>query len=1475
MPIGAGPECEDFTGSARTPASCSLRVLLLEDSVQDADIIQQELDRAGFDIDCQRVETEADFRSALDTNPNLIIADYQLPQFDGLRALKLMQGLGRQIPFLLVSGSLSQEVVVEALHCGAADFLHKNRLNRLGTAVVRALAERQLREQKGRLDHQLRLQDQALQASANAIVITDADGAIEWVNPAFTRLTGYTWDEAIGQNPRLLKSGHQPPELYTEMWKTILAGESWKGEVVNRRKDGGFYIEEMTITPVRNGGGQICHFVAVKEDVTARRAAEQALRESEERYRLLVEQQSEGLGILDLEDRFDFANPAAETIFGVGQGELAGRSLRDFLSPDQLAELNSLPRLRPDGELSAFELEITQPGGQRRVLLVTVKPQPDNHGKPKSAFVIFRDVTERKHAQMVVAQSELRLRHVWENAVVGMRLTDAAGQLVLVNPAYCQLVGKPREALEGQCLSTVYQPAQRETVLRDYAQRFVQGKDNDYRPAEVVFWDGKWASLETSEAFLRIPGEPPLLLTVIRDVTERAHAERRSQVFARLAEQLSAVTTAEAAAQVIVDAADELFGWDACYLHLYDETTDTLQHVLRMDTVDGKKRHIDRLPSDTKPGGLFRRVLQEGKLLVLRETGEPEPRDTTRFGDTKRLSASLMLVPIREAQKVLGVLSIQSYRTKAYDAANLDTLQALADFCAAALQRIHAQESVIGERQRAEEALRSSVQFVRATLDALSAHVCVLDERGVVIAVNRAWRQFAHNNPPAPAHAFEGANYLEICDRATGVSAAGAREFAEGIRTVLRGEREEFVAEYACPSPAEQRCFLGRVTRFRRGDAVRVVVAHENITERKLAELSLQRSEEHFRSLIENAVDLIIEADASGRVQYASPSAFRLLGYEPLALAGRNALEFVHPDDAPAALESLTKLVQTRNRSPFNTFRIRHADGSWRMLEATGQTHTDENGTQVIVNARDVTERRQMEDALRESEQRFREFAENIEAVFWQGEPGSAYPTYVSPAYEKIWGRSREALRVSPTDWLEAVHPEDRERVATAIREQRFARDEAEVCRIVQPDGRIRWIRARAFEVRDAQGQVRRVVGVAHDITEQRDLEHQLRQAQKLESIGQLTAGVAHDFNNILAVVQGHADLLLMDTPAGSASADSLRQIALAAKRASNLTRQLLMFSRKQAMRAEPVALDGVITQMAKMLKRVLGEHIALSFDCQVPELQVEADVGMMEQTIMNLSVNARDAMPGGGRLNIATRLLEIDTNYWKQHPESKIGKHLCLSVADNGDGIPPEVLPHIFEPFFTTKEVGRGTGLGLATVYGIVKQHRGWIEVDTAVGCGTTFKIYLPIIESSRPSNTTTRSPWLAKSGSGTILLVEDEPGLRTVASVILRRAGYTVITARSGPEALTLAADRLPHINLLLTDMVMPDGMSGRQLAEELDKQRPGLKVLYTSGYSSELNDTSFRLRKGLQFLPKPYDAQTLCAAVARCLHPEKDEH
>src|SRR5579859_2450285 len=376
------------------------------------------------------------------------------------------------------------------------------------------------------------------------------------------------------------------------------------------------------------------------------------------------------------------------------------------------------------------------------------------------------------------------------------------------------------------------------------------------------------------------------------------------------------------------------------------------------------------------------------------------------------------------------------------------------------------------------------------------------------------------------------------------------------------------------------------------------------------------------------------------------------------------------------------------------------------------------------------TEHRQAEVDLRESELRFRQVTETIEEVFWLTDTSKHQMIYISPAYERIWGRTCSSLYAAPQSWMEAIHPEDRQRVSHAALTLQPAGAYDLDYRIVRPDGSTRWIHDRAFPIKDSNGQVYRVAGVAEDITARRRLEVEFRHAQKMESIGQLAAGVAHDFNNLLTVMRGNAELLLMDlaTP-DSQTGDCLRQITAAAERGANLTRQLLVFSRKQAMHPQPLSLNEVVSNLTRMLKRLIGEHIELQCQCAAPLPFVEGDAAMLEQVLVNLVVNARDAMPAGGLIHIATDSLNLDTESAKTNPEARAGDFVCLTIRDTGTGIPPEHLPRIFEPFFTTKEPGKGTGLGLATVYGIVKQHQGWIEVSSLLGKGTAFTILLPAI--------------------------------------------------------------------------------------------------------------------------------------------------
>lgn len=397
--------------------------------------------------------------------------------------------------------------------------------------------------------------------------------------------------------------------------------------------------------------------------------------------------------------------------------------------------------------------------------------------------------------------------------------------------------------------------------------------------------------------------------------------------------------------------------------------------------------------------------------------------------------------------------------------------------------------------------------------------------------------------------------------------------------------------------------------------------------------------------------------------------------------------------------------------------------------------------------------------------------------------------------------------------------------------------------------------------------------GVVHayveDITSRLSLEAQLRQSQKMESVGQLAAGVAHDFNNMLTIIQGHAGLLLDKSAQAPELMDSAQAIYFASERAAALTRQLLMFSRKNVMQPKSLDLREVVSHLTKMLRRLLGETITLEFQPPRELPMIEADVGMIEQVVMNLAVNARDAMPKGGTLTVATSAVEIHPAYVQSHPEARTGSFVCLRVSDTGCGMDQATIARIFEPFFTTKEVGKGTGLGLATVYGIVKQHEGWVQVASEPGKGATFSIFFPASAKPLPAQPVSSVPASnLQGGRETILIVEDEPVLRDLAHVILEECGYGILEAGSGREALEVWERHRERIDLVLTDMVMPEGVSGMDLAQQLVVAKPEIKIIFASGYSMDDLDTAFIRNGQAGFLQKPYTHVTLAKAVRDCL-------
>ncbi|HEX7571401.1 MAG TPA: ATP-binding protein, partial [Verrucomicrobiae bacterium] len=410
------------------------------------------------------------------------------------------------------------------------------------------------------------------------------------------------------------------------------------------------------------------------------------------------------------------------------------------------------------------------------------------------------------------------------------------------------------------------------------------------------------------------------------------------------------------------------------------------------------------------------------------------------------------------------------------------------------------------------------------------------------------------------------------------------------------------------------------------------------------------------------------------------------------------------------------------------------------------------------------------------------------------------------------------------------------------------------------------------FPVRNSAGEIHRAVSTLADITEQveaeqshRHLEAQLRQSQKMEAIGQLSGGIAHDFNNLLTVIQGNASLLQCLDIQPEEIRECSDQIAHAGEQAAGLTRQLLMFARKQQMQPVDLDLNETAAQMTKRLQRILGEDIALHSEYFPALPRIHADPGMIEQIILNLAVNARDAMPGGGKLTIRTRLEKLKP---AESAQTSTPPHVCLSVTDTGSGIAPEILPRIFEPFFTTKEVGQGTGLGLATVYGIVQQHHGEITVQSEPGQGTTFNVYFPAIGAPAAGTQASPSQPVLLWGDETILLVEDELSLRTFVGNLLQRCGYTVLEAESGPAALKIWSDQRDHIQLVLTDIIMPENLNGIELGRRLLAEKPSLKVIYTSGYTGNHEGRHTALTEGVNFIRKPFKPEAITKIIRKNL-------
>ena len=950
--------------------------------------------------------------------------------------------------------------------------------------------------------------------------------------------------------------------------------------------------------------------------------------------------------------------------------------------------------------------------------------------------------------------------------------------------------------------------------------------------------------------------------TIVRDITERKQAEgalltanrkviRQNNLLNALHQIHGAIAQAvdrRALLQYVCDLLVQRRGYVSVWVGELDSGTQTVQAAAYAGLPQNFLKHApirwDDSPFGNGPTGLAVRTRQ---TVVFDELANDPRFAPWRESVVACGAASIASIPLIYADKLHGVLTVKADHVAAFDAGEIELLNSLASNLGSALERI---ETTI--------ALRRTENNLLALLNATTREAFLLALDGQVLLAN----EVKARNLGCTVEALVGSN---IFDR----QPPGLREsrLARVQEVIATGRPLQFADEsqgrYVDHSLMPVRNEAGQVTG--------VAVYSEDVTARREADRLLRENQERLQLALQVSNQGIYDIVnlQTGEI-FTSPEYARLLGYEPegFKLTHTQWSQWVHPDDQEMVRQAFGGFVAGELPEYRIEYRLRTREGGWiwvfstaRIIEreATGQPK------RVLGTVTDITRRKASEEA---SDRLIVAIDQSVESIVFTDQRGIIL--YVNQGFEKVTGYRREEVIGQSTRLLKSDRhpPEFYKELWETISSGRVWRGRITNRR---KDGQIFIEDATISPVRNTRGEIISYVAAKHDITREIALERQLIESQKMEAIGQLAGGVAHDYNNILATNMIQLGMLLAEPGLDAEVRESLDALKRSNDRAAKLTRQLLMFSRRQAMEKKRVELNGLVDEELKMLRRLLGDNLKLVLQVSAGEAWVEADPGMLEQVLMNLCINARDAMPQGGRLVVSVAPLTVEAAALPQHPEAHPGNFIRVSVADNGCGMSAETMGHIFEPFFTTKPVGKGTGLGLATVYGIVRQHEGWIEVTSELGHGSEFHIYLPACPAGSPGGAVSPSSG-DRPVSETVLVVEDEDELRESVVAYLRSAGYRVFAATNGREALEQWSEQIGKMDALLTDMVMPGGVSGLELAQALRALKPGLPTVIMSGYNKELAQTGVLPGTGFFYQAKPCEPQDLSAALRKVLEQVK---
>jgi PAS domain S-box-containing protein len=1223
--------------------------------------------------------------------------------------------------------------------------------------------------------------------------------------------------------------------------------------------------------------------------------------ENERRYFGLVENAKDIIYTHDLQGNYKSANKAAEGLTGYTQKELMCMNATQVVAKEyiQLSRQMTERKLKSQQETS-YELDLVCKDGHR------VPVEVNSHliyreGKPVAVQGIARDITERRLFEGTLRDSEQRYWELFANANDLVYVHDLEGNFTSLNKVGELITGYSFEEALTMNIAQVVVPEHLQTARSMMVQKTVLNSPTLYE-LDIVSKAGRQVSLEVSTRLIYRDGVAIAIQGIGRDITQRVRSELERRVILEIIQSVNLTSNLDDLLRLIYRALGKTLYAENCFVALHDKETGLFR----------KPFFVDKLPNPHPP------EMKRGATAYVFRTGQPLLANRQVFqqlvnaGEIElvgKFAPSWLGVPLNTPSETIGVLVVQHYGIEdAYTQRDLEFLTSVGGQIALAI-----------ERKRTEEALRRSEEEYREIFDNATMGIYRSNREGRLVTANRALARIL---------GYSSVAELLQCNLTTDIYATSdesARLIAQGFTS---GAAEGLEVQWKKKNGSPIWIELNAIA-IKDGSDNTIFFdgfVHE-ISERKVAETALRESEERYQRLVELSPDGIF-VHSEGRITFVNSSAVRLIGARSAkGIIGRSVYDFIDPSQHLRLTERVTKLQNGELVAPME-LKGRRFDGTELECEVLSvpMMLNEKRAVQVVI--RDITERKQAEQALDEANRRaLADYERLVERMAVLGQSlGNARElkailravrdfTIVSVPCDGMvitLYEPEKALRRCVYLWADGAEVETDELLEFPVGDGMTGRalrtgmiviennyEESLVHSHKQVIGNcadgsiprsalsapmtvmgrtVGCVEIQSYDLNayaeEHKTAMRMAANLAANAVEnvalmerEQDQAEQLRQSQKMEAIGQLAGGVAHDFNNLLTAISGYSELGLQSLNNGDPLRRNLQEISKASSRATSLTRQLLAFSRKQMLQAKVIDLNDVVDDMDKMLRRLIGEDINLIILFNPSPCLVKADQGQIEQVILNLAVNARDAMPVGGKLTIETGRVCLDETHAGPRDAVQPGTYVMLAVSDTGAGIDHENQKRVFEPFFTTKEVGKGTGLGLSTVYGIVKQSGGNISVYSEPGKGATFKVYLPVFSESADSGDAKTNMSELRPGRETVLLVEDEEMVRNLSCEILEMNGYRVLAAANGEEACRVCEVHSGEIHLMITDVVMPH-MSGREVAERVARTRPEMRVLYMSGYTDDAIVSHGVLDHKIPFLQKPFTPDSLARKVREVL-------